>query len=689
MGKSRKKTKAKTQTFDPSFFESMVEHCAEGFVVYDRDLTIQVWNRGMVAMTGLLRDDCVGRPATDILRLLAVAGAEDLLSRPLAGESVPMQCVTFRLSDWPEARLFEANYHPVRDVSDDICGGMIVVRDVTERTGMEQAMLESERRHRLRFMHSPDAILIIDPNGRYIDANPAACALTGYTHEELVSMAVPMLSVPEERKAARKRFDELVATGESRRERVICRKDGSRVHVEGHAIDLGDGTIQTSVRDISIRKAAEEQLHQALQRLQFHIERMPMGYVVWTLDMFVSEWNPAAERMFGWSTTEAMGLSWRKLVPESNHNKVADVIDELQKGYVSSHSINENICKDGTVITCEWFNTSLVDKSGNVIGVASMVQDVTQRELAEAQIRHAQKMESLGVLTRGIAHDFGNLLTVILGNLKMLKSSTELSERANEHWTLIEQASRKASDLTSHLLAFARTGRHHPRPAQLSEIVCSALKLLRATIPANVDIVTHLDDDLPELLVDRSQIEQVILNLCLNAAQAMPKGGAVEITTCISNMTPEIIPKCAPLDSPRPGPRIAMIVRDTGHGMDESTMQRIFDPFFSTKMDGHGLGLAAVLGVLRQHQAHVLTESVPGKGTAFHIFLPLSRDAEAIIELDPLPDATSVSLEPTRRKGKARARAEAENRQRSNGNSTRGSKTTRKRRKSQSRHNSD
>ncbi len=664
-------------------FEQMIEHCAEGFAVYDLDQTLLVWNAGMVRMTALSSDECVGRAAADVLRQLGVTGADDVLNRPLNGESVTLQPVSFRLLEWPEARMYELNYHPAWGSDGDVCGGMILVRDVTERSGLEQAMLESERKHRIRFMHSPDAILIIDPkDGRYIDANPAACALTGYTHEELISMRVPMLSVPEEQEAARERFGKLRATGESRRERVICRKDGSRIHVEGHAIDLGDGTIQTSVRDITIRKAAEEQLHQALQRLQFHIERMPLGYIVWTRDMCVAEWNPAAERIFGWSAGEAMGLPWQTLVTEGAEEKVSTVVDELRHGNVSSHSINENTCKDGTVITCEWFNTSLMDSSGAVIGVASMVQDVTKRELAEAQIRHAQKMESLGVLTRGIAHDFGNLLTVILGNLRLLKSSTELSERAQEHWTLIEQASRKASDLTNHLLAFARTGRHHPRPAQLNEIVGSALKLLRATVPPNVDIVTHLDDKLPEILVDRSQIEQVMLNLCLNAAQAMTEGGTVDITTCLSELTPEIIPQCVPIDSPTPGPRITLIVRDSGHGMDESTIQRIFDPFYSTKMDGHGLGLAAVMGVLRQHQGHVMTESTPGEGSSFHIFLPLWRDADHIIELDPIPDATSVDLEPTRKASReARQRTDASAKKSTNGDAKPRAKRTTKRRR--------
>jgi PAS domain S-box-containing protein len=649
---------------DGEFYRTLIEQCDEGIVVFGTDGRIIVWNSGIASMTALTPEQCLGQSVVEVFLNLGVPSAEDVLAKTLAGERTILQPVTFRSPQEQQARLFEANYHPHYDSDGCVKGGAVVVRDVTERAGIEQALLESEQKHRYRFTHSADACLIIDPAGRYIDANPAACALTGYSREELLSMSVPALSVPEERAAAKKRFGQLIATGESRRERVIERKDGTRVDVEAWAIDLGDGTLQTSVRDITVRKRAEEQLHQALQRLQFHVERMPLGYIVWTTEMCISEWNPAAERIFGWSADEARGMSWTEVVPESERSKVLPVIEDLVAESGSSHLINENKCKDGRVITCEWFNTSLVDSVGRVIGVASMVQDVTEREAAESQLRHAQKMESLGVLASGIAHDFGNLLTVVIGNLKMLRAAQEFEGRPKEHLAMIEEAAVKASDLTNHMLTFARTGRHEPEEADLTRIVEGALNLVRGSIGHGVVLETRLDESLPKILVDRNQVEQIVLNLCLNAADAMPEGGTITIETVQTELTTEDVRRCIPVDFPKPGPRIGLIVRDTGRGMPEAMVRRIFDPFYTTKADGHGLGLAAVAGILKQHQAHVVTRSVSGEGTSFHIFFPVFRDAvrvEVDGDREVLTDGIGfvrVNDPPPRNKRAARSRGQ-------------------------------
>ena len=603
------------------------------------------------------------------------------------------------------------------------------------------------------FEQAPDAILVVDSEGHYINANPAACVLTGYTRDELLQMRIGDLTIPSERTRSAERFDLLQKTGRTRSDHILQRKDGTQVPVEAHAIKLGDRTYQTVIRDITARldsqqelqrsldaystlvdlchaaviaadskgritswnPAAEalfgysaeeaggmsitkliprrlrrkhlsgfrrhadsageepfgrtiytealqkdgtevpveiavavgrqadtpvftavvrdftehrdmiEKLNDALQRLQFHVERMPLAYIVWDTDFRVVEWNPAAERTFGYAKNEALGKhAYDLIVPPDAVSAVDAVWFDLLKGDTSSHSINANVRKDGSRLTCEWFNTPLRDSAGRIRGVASMTMDVSKREAMEAQIRNAQKLESLGVMASGIAHDFNSSLMIILGNTALLRSVKGLPAGAIEHIELIEEAGSRADALIKRLLAYSRTGRHNPQPTDLNTVIQDAIKFVRSSIGKRHDLKLRLADGLATILADRSQVEQILLNLCLNAREAMADGGAIGITTRHAELTAVDVARCVPHDS-RPGRYVVMVVTDTGCGMDEGTVTRVFDPFFTTKVEGHGLGLAAVLGILRQHNAMVMIDSTPGAGTEVQVFFPIHQ----------------------------------------------------------------
>jgi len=605
------------------------------------------------------------------------------------------------------------------------------------------------------FESAPDAIIIMDEEGRYTHANNAACHLTGYTEKELTAMRVGDLTVPSDRFSALERFRRLRRAERVEGDFLIRRKDGSEIWVEVHAVPSGNGTYQMILRDVSERLTAQEglkrsneaystlldlchaavlscgpdgllrswnraaetlfgyseeeaigmhatkliparsrsaheaafgrrvastteepfgrtlrvhglrkdrtevplevsvgvgnvgpdrvftavirditehhtiveRLNDAVQRLQFHIERMPLAYIVWDLDLKVVEWNPAAEHIFGYTKAEAVGRNAYKLiVPPEAVEAVGKVWANLLKGDNSSHSINANIRKDGSRMTCEWLNTPLRDSTGNIRGVASMARDVTEREAIEARIRDAQKLESLGVMAGGIAHDFNSSLMVILGNAALLRSIKGLPLRVAEHIELIEEAGSRANNLIKHLLAYARTGRHNPQPTDLNAVIQDTLSFVRSSLGKSCELELKLAKQLDPILADRSQLEQIILNLCLNAKQAMPKGGTIEIVTRRTTLTAAQTARCVPYDI-RPGDYVEMVVSDKGCGMDEATRSRIFDPFFTTKPEGHGLGLAAVLGILRQHQAAAWVESQVGKGTKMHIYFPVKHSA--------------------------------------------------------------
>lgn len=502
--------------------------------------------------------------------------------------------------------------------------------------------------YRTLFEHAPDAILVADAQGRCIGANDAACKLTGYSRRELLKMRVSDLTVASERKTAAGRVDALFEVGRSSRLATLLRKDGTHRTVECSATDLGNDSIHF-LRDMSDHCEMVDKLNEVLQRLSFHIERMPLAYVVWNVDFRVEEWNPTAERIFGYSKAEAIGKHAYDLIVPADVTRAVDVVwEKLLKGDASSHSINDNVRKNGTRLTCEWFNTPLRDSSGDIRGVASMAMDITEREAVGEQLRSAQRLESLGVLASGVAHDFNSSLMVILGNTTLLRGVQGLPAEAFEYIKPIESAGSRANELIKHLLAYARTGRHNPHLTDLNAVIKDTMGFVHASIGKQYELDVRLANRLPTILADRSQIEQILLNLCLNAKQAMGARGMIGIATRRVNLTQKRVVRCIPHDG-RPGPHVELVVSDAGCGMDDTTVDRIFDPFFTTKTEGHGLGLASVLGILRQHNATAFVDSKLGKGTKIHVFFPV-HEGDGGVEGKPVRRRRRTS-EAYRRRG--------------------------------------
>ena len=508
-----------------------------------------------------------------------------------------------------------------------------IVHDVSERVAAQEALKRSHDAYATLVRICQTAVISAGPDGRIASWNPAAENLLGYAENEAVGLPVTKLMPSRLRRKFRAAFMRHVRStvdepiGRTIRATAL-RKDGTEIQVEvSAAVGMQDsGKVFTAVvRDVSEHTEMVERLNDALQRLQFHVERMPLAYIVWDVDFRAVEWNPAAERTFGYRKSEAVGKhAYDLIVPPQVIPMIDQVWADLLKGDTSSHSVNVNRRKDGSQLTCEWFNTPVRDSGGRIRGVCSMAMDISEREEMEAQLRNAQKLESLGVLAGGVAHDFNSALMVILGNTALLRSLKGLPAKSHEYIELIEEASFRAKDFIDHLLAYARTGRHHPHAIDLNMVVQDVLTLVRSSIGKTHHLERRLAKQLPDILADISQIEQVILNLCLNADQALSDEGTIEIKTGVTTLTAKRAARCVPHGG-RTGRYVELVVSDNGSGMDKATMTRIFDPFFTTKTGGHGLGLAAVLGILRQHNAAVVVDSAVGKGTKVHVFLPLHK----------------------------------------------------------------
>lgn len=372
------------------------------------------------------------------------------------------------------------------------------------------------------------------------------------------------------------------------------------------------------------RREVEAALRASEENLSLIIEESPMGIILWGMDFQVTRWNQAAERIFGYPAAEAMGRKAAFIVPPQARAHVEAVWQQLiTKTGDGSRSRNENITSKGDVILCDWYNTPLVDATGENIGVLSLVEDVTTLVRTEQELLKVKKIESTGVLAGGIAHDFNNILTAILGNINLSLLDKELTASTRALLKAAEKASVRAQTLTQQLLTFAKGGEPVREATDLGQIIMdSANFILHGT---SIACSYAIPENLWYVTADKGQISQVIQNIVLNAVQAMPGGGRMSISCMnIEDGTDEFLAESA-------GQRFVRIdIIDSGEGIPAELVEKIFDPYFSSKPQGSGLGLAITLSIINKHHGRIRVHSAPGGGTAFSVYLPASEGAEAI-----------------------------------------------------------
>jgi PAS domain S-box-containing protein len=336
------------------------------------------------------------------------------------------------------------------------------------------------------------------------------------------------------------------------------------------------------------------------------------------LDRLITSWNPGAERIYGYTAAEVVGRSVSLLIPEERMPELDDAMDKIGKGELVESFETVRVRKDGQRIDVHLTISPVCDAEGKVRGASVIARDVTDRRRAEQQLRETQKLESLGVIAGGIAHDFNNLLVGILGNASLVLESLPDNDTNRPFLENVLTASEKAAHLTKQLLAYAGKGRFLNERINLTGLVKEIGNLLRTSIPKSVTLKLELDEQLPSIDGDPSQFQQLIMNLLINGAEAIGEarhGTVIVATSAVSKDDAEYV---------------RLEVSDTGSGMDEETRSKIFDPFFTTKFTGRGLGLAAVLGIVRAHRGTIQVDSEPGRGTTFTVLLPASRNQAAV-----------------------------------------------------------
>src|SRR5208283_2167798 len=487
-----------------------------------------------------------------------------------------------------------------------------------------------------------DAVYVKNLQSRYLMVNSAGALPLGRTIEEVLGKDTRALFSPETARQVMERDRRVLEGGETcTYEQSGLPADPARTYLttkspyrdaNGRVI----GLIGIS-RDISERKRVEEEIHKSEQRLRVHVEHTPLAVIEWDLNFRVVAWNAAAERLFGFSREEAMGQHGSFIVPPAFRRHVDQVWQELlgQKGGV--RSTNDNLTKAGRTISCEWYNTPLVDESGRAFGVASLVQDVTDRVALEEKLRHSQKMEAIGRLAGGVAHDFNNILTVIMGYSQVLTNGVPAVGRLMDATVQIRTAAERAEEITRQLLAFSRKSMLSPRVIDLNNVMLNLDTMLRRLIGDDVEIMTVPGHELGAVKADPGQIEQVIMNLAVNARDAMPSGGSLTLETANTELDDAYAREHPPT---QPGRYVMLAISDTGVGMTADTQAHIFEPFFTTKEvgKGTGLGLSTVYGIVKMSGGYIWVYSEPDRGTTFKIYFPrVDQPAEGVRAERQLP----------------------------------------------------
>jgi len=585
---------------------------------------ITSWNAGAERIFGYTPKEAVGQPVTMLVPADRPNEVPRMLECLKRGETVE-HFETVRVRKDGKAVQIEVTVSPIRDALERIVGASTIGRDISVRKAAEKHLVQMEARYRGLLEAAPDAMVVVNQAGEIVLLNLQAEKQFGYRRDELIGQLVKNI-IPEgfaERliaDALRSVEDALaqqIGTGIELNGR---RKDGSEFPIEImlSPLDGMDGILVTAaVRDITERKRREYDL----SCLAAVVESSHDAIISLTPDGIVLSWNQGAERIYGYSAAETVGRSILFTSPPDRTAETLTLLQGVERGETVEPFETVRVKKDGTRIHVSVTLSPIENSDGQVVGISAVARDVTESKNLEAMLRQAQKMEAVGQLAGGVAHDFNNLLGVILGYTGLMLDHLSLDDSNRKGIVEIQKAGDRAALLTRQLLAFSRKQVLQPKVLDLNTVVAGAEELLQRLIGEDIELLVVLNPALGRIEADAGQLEQIIMNLAVNARDAMPPGGKLTIET--SNVE---IDEGYALQHPstRTGPHVMLSVTDTGCGMDAKTKAHIFEPFFTTKEfgKGTGLGLSTVYGIVKQSGGSVWVYSEVGIGTTFKIYLP-------------------------------------------------------------------
>jgi PAS domain S-box-containing protein len=515
---------------------------------------------------------------------------------------------------------------PVRDKQGNIYRVIEVAMNITKRKKTEQALSNELARRRILIDQSSDGIVILDHTGKVFEANHRFAEMLGYTHDEILQQHAWEWDTKYTREQITRMIDRLDESG-NHLETYHRRKDGSTYCVDissSASVIEGQRLILCVCRDIDERKRMEQALLDSEAKLKEAHRLAHIG--VW-------DWDSASDTVT-WSEElyNITGINPKLPAPTfaehpgiytaESFNRLAKAVEDSLKTGKNYELELELARPDGTHRWTYAFGGPKYDNKGNIVGLHGTLQDITERKRMEQEQQYVQRLESTGILAGGIAHDFNNILTAILGSISLARADQHLSEKTDDILKQAEKATVRAKDLTQQLLTFAKGGEPVKKLTSIKEMVeDTASFALRGT---NIQCLYYIPQDLWLVNVDKGQISQVFGNLVINARQAMPAGGNIEIIA--ENMVlsdEQTIGKSLPLS---PGDYIRITVIDHGTGISSKYIDKIFDPYFTTKQTGSGLGLTTSYSIIRNHGGHISVESEIDIGSKFYVYLPAVRE---------------------------------------------------------------
>jgi two-component system, cell cycle sensor histidine kinase and response regulator CckA len=574
-------------------------------------------------------------PAATLARIQELT----IQGKPVKGEEIAMR----------DGRCFVVDFIPIMDKDGKGCGRIWHHQDITGRKQAEAALRATEVRYRRLFESAKDGILILDAaTGMVVDVNPFLMTLLGYTHEKLMGKTIWEMGFFKDVIKNRDNFLKLQQDGYVRYEDLPLEAiDGRHIDVEFVSnvyLVENKKVIQCNIRDITERKTVEKALRESEVRFRELYDHINSGVAVYEAmddgqDFIFKDFNQAGEKIDNIKREKLIGQRLTQMRPGVKEFGLLAVLRQVwQTGEPMRHPVK--FYHDDRI--SGWYENYIYKlPTGELVAVFENVTErkrlEEEREKMQAQLLQAQKLEAVGTLAGGVAHDFNNLLTIIKGNAELMLMRMNNLDPFHSETTQIKTASERAANLTRQLLLFSRKQPMETVAINLNDIIGNLLKMLKRLIGEDIVVETGFEPQSAMVMADPGSIEQVIMNLAVNARDAMPGGGTLTITT--SNVTVDQA-LCVSHPEAKPGQYVLLAVRDTGTGIPTETIRRIFEPFFTTKEQGKGtgLGLSVVYGIVQAHHGWISVTSELDKGTLFKIYFP------AIINEAAVPDGRESGL---------------------------------------------
>jgi PAS domain S-box-containing protein len=511
------------------------------------------------------------------------------------------------------------------------------LKDKQSDTPLAEALLSSAVLEAI-----PDAVAAVNRQGVIIQVNSQTEALFGYTRDELIGQKIEML-VPERQRPNhdlhREQFHQQpkIRRMGSGLDLYGRRRDGSEfpVEISLSPVPTEDGLIVLSaIRNISDRKRIEEELRRANEeldkrksrelrdfqtRLSLIVDSSQDAIIGKNLDGIITHWNKGAEHIYGYTAAETIGKPISMLAPPDRVDEIPEILRKIRDGKRVEYFESVRVTKDKKRLNVSISVSPIHDEGGKVVGASTIARDITAQKKVEEQLRQSQKMEAIGRLAGGVAHDFNNLLGIVTACSELLRSRVEAD--GVEYIDNIRDAARRGASLTRQLLAFSRRQPIQKQVLDLNERIREVTKLLSPLMGDDVEILSRPRSEGAIVEADPGQLDQIVVNLAVNARDAMPRGGKLILETAVFDFDESFAREHPPMT---PGRYVMLAISDNGIGMDEATRNRIFEPFFTTKDTGKGtgLGLATVYGIVKQSGGHIWVYSEVGHGTTFKIYFP-------------------------------------------------------------------